>query len=295
MTLKSKYLNKFAIGTANFGNNYGIKNQFKKISFNETKKILNLASKRNIRYLDTAMAYGNSQKYIGQSIKHRFKISTKLLPIPSNCGDIGKWIHYKINESLKELKSNSINTILLHNPNDLLGKNGNELYNNLMILKKNKIINKIGLSLYEINDIYKFLKKYKIDVVQTPFNLVERRLLKNNMMNVLKENKIEIHIRSIFLQGLLLMDSKSRLKKFKKWNKLWNHYDNWLRETRLSNIQACINYVLSFSAIDRIVVGCDNHKQLNNILNLKKNKISAPENISSKDKNLINPFNWMLN
>ncbi|PPR41500.1 MAG: hypothetical protein CFH22_00532 [Alphaproteobacteria bacterium MarineAlpha5_Bin12] len=292
MTLNSKYVSKFAIGTANFGNNYGIKNQFKKISLIETKKILNLAIKRNIRHLDTAMVYGDSQKYIGNLVKNKLKITTKLPPIPSNCDDLNRWTDNKIRKSLKELKAKSINTLLLHNPNDLLTKNGKKLYENLLHLKKNKIINKIGLSLYEINDIYKFLGKYKIDVVQTPFNLIDRRLLKNDMINFLKNKKIEIHIRSIFLQGVLLMDSKTRSKKFKKWNKIWKIYDNWLKEKKLSKIQACLNYVLSFSDIDKIIIGYDNHKQLIDVLDLKKIKVSAPEDIYSKDKALINPFNW---
>ncbi len=292
MVLYTNYGDKFIIGSANFGNKYGIKNKEKNVSFNNAKKILLLANQNKIKNIDTAIGYGISQNYIGKLNSKKYKISTKLRKIPHNVKNLELWFKKNINDSLKTLNIKKIDTLFLHNPKDLLSKNGGNLYQLIKSLKNKKIINKFGLSLYNINEIYKYTSKYKIDVVQVPFNIIDRRLLKNNAINYLKNKKIEIHIRSIFLQGLLLMKNKDRPKKFMKWKSIWKNYEIWLKKSKFNKVEACLGYALSFPQFDKIIIGCDNANQLSKILKFRKSIINPPKKLSTNDKTLLNPFNW---
>ena len=123
-------------------------------------------------------------------------------------------------------KKQKIDCILFHRAKDLFTKRGVTIYKILRHLKKNKKISKIGVSIYDLKEIKKILKKYKIDVLQIPFNVLDQRLLNSNFLGLLKRRKIEIHARSIFLQGLTLNENlaPTKLKKSKDLKK-WFFYD----------------------------------------------------------------------
>ena len=110
----------------------------------------------------------------------------------------------------------------------------------------------------------------------------------------LKNMDIEIHVRSIFLQGLLLNFKMMNEIKFSKWNKIWERYRNWLKSIGLSPLEACISHVLSFNDISNIVVGVDDLSQLKQIiLASKKDTVKAPKSLISTDEKLINPLSWL--
>ena len=113
-------------------------------------------------------------------------------------------------------------------------------------------------------------------------------------INKLKKLDIEIHARSIFLQGLLLMPRIKIPNKFSKWNNLWDKWHNWHKKNgQFSQLQSCIGFVESISEIDRIVVGVQSLKEIQEIISIqhKSDKIKFPE-ISCNDEDLLYPFNW---
>ena len=113
------------------------------------------------------------------------------------------------------------------------------------------------------------------------------------MVKTFKKNKIEIHARSIFLQGLLLNKPLITAKYFKRWKKLWNNYYDWLKSKDLKPLNSCLNYVNSIPELTKIVVGVDNHGQLKEILNCKFiPKLIFPKYLQSNDINLVNPSKW---
>ena len=200
------------IGTANFGQQYGVI-QKKKIKLSQVKKIIDFANQKKIKFFDTSLRYKNSEKILGKNITKHSKIITKIPPIPSNVkfNDIEKWFDKQISLSLKKLKVKKFYAILLHKPESLLKKKGYKLYKALIDQKKKKITEKIGISIYNFDTLNKILKKFEIDVVQLPFNVFDQRLLYKKL--IYHQKKPEIHIRSIFLQGLLLMNPDELPKK----------------------------------------------------------------------------------
>ena len=286
--------NKIILGSANFGQIYGINKNF--IKKKEIKKLFNFALKNKIKTIDTSPVYNKSEKIIGLLNNNRFKIISKIPAIPKNIKkyNIKKWMMRNTANSLENLKIKKFECLLLHGANSLLSKNGDEIYKSIKNMKANEFTNKIGISIYDFNILDKILKKFKFDLVQVPLNILDQRLVETKWLKKLKEKNIEVHVRSIFLQGILLMKHNRLPKQLKKLSKNWMIWENWLKENELSPLQACLSFVLSYRKLDGIVLGCNSVNQLDQILKLKRIKSNfLLPNLNIKGKKLIDPREWI--
>ena len=264
--------NKIILGSANFNQIYGIKKNF--IREQEIKKLFNFAWKNKIRTIDTSPLYNQSEKIIGSLNKNRFKIISKVPKIPLNIKrkNIEKWIKQTTIHSLKNLKIKRFECLLLHNTDCLLGKNGNEIYQSLKNIKKKKMTKQIGISIYDYTMLKKIIKKFKFDLIQAPLNILDQRLVKSGWLQKLKNKKIKVHARSIFLQGVLLLKHNKLPKRLKKLTKSWIVWEKWLKKNKLTPLKVCLASVFSHNNLDGVVVGYNSTKQLKQILKLKDEK-----------------------
>ena len=286
--------NKIILGSANFNQIYGIKKNF--IKKKEIKKSFKLALKNNIKIIDTSPLYNKSEKIIGLLNNNKFKIISKIPKIPQNIKkkNIKKWLKLKAINSLKNLKIKKFECLLLHRVDSLLSENGNEIYKNIKNMKTIGLTNKIGISIYDFNILDKILRKYKFDLIQVPFNILDQRLVTTGWLKKLKKRKIKIYVRSIFLQGILLLKHNQLPEKLKKLNKNFIIWENWLKKNNLSPLQACLSFVLNQRQLDGIIVGYNNKNQLNQILKQKKMKSSfSIPNLNIKNRKLIDPRAWL--
>ena len=284
---------KLALGTAQFGLPYGIANREGQITRSVAKSMLQLAAAKGIDTLDTAIAYGESETCLGETGAQRFKLVTKLPAIPDACDNITSWINEQVSASLGRLGVHSVYGLLLHRPEQLLGTNGKELFQVLQDLKKNKLVQKIGVSIYTPSELEALIPRYRFDLLQAPFNLIDRRLSTSGWLQRLKQDGVEIHTRSAFLQGLLLMSRSEIPTKFAPWGGLWDKWHDWLAHQPVTAVQACLAYPLSFPEIDRVVVGADSKDQLGQIIGSAVNLMPyAFPDLYCEDENLINPARW---
>tara|TARA_B100001123_G_scaffold450847_1_gene624413 strand:+ start:953 stop:1825 length:873 start_codon:yes stop_codon:yes gene_type:complete len=285
--------NKIVLGSANFDQRYGINKNF--IKNDEIKKLFSLAFKNKIKTIDTSPLYNKSEKIIGALNNSRFKIISKIPAIPKKIKkkNIEKWIKGTAMLSLKNLKIKKFECLLLHNAHSLLGKNGNEIYKSIKNMKTNRLTNKIGISIYDFDILDKILEKFKLDLIQAPFNVLDRRLLETGWLERLKKKKIKVHARSIFLQGMLLLNHKQLPKKLKRFSKQWLIWENWLKKNRFNPTHVCLSFVLNQRKLDGVVIGYNNNNQLSKILKLKqiKNNFFVP-NFNIKNNILIDPRKW---
>ncbi len=282
---------KICLGTANFGKKYGIKNN--KIDFSEITKILKFASKQKIYEIDTATSYNNLNIINRTKISlKKFKINTKI-----SLSDIKK---YKIKNSemyfkniLKKSDFKKFNIISLHNFLDLKSTKGKRLYKNLINLREKGITRKIGISLYNINEIdYLVKKNFVFDVLQFPVNFFDRRFLNKKFIKYFRKNNIETHARSIFLQGLLILNPRKKIPKHvNKWSKYLYKWD-LKNPTEKDKIISCISFALSQKFINKIVIGIDSFKHLQYLLSLKKKKF--PKKFKFVDKLFYQPNLWKI-
>jgi aryl-alcohol dehydrogenase-like predicted oxidoreductase len=286
-------LSRLILGTVQFGMSYGIANHTGKVSNNQSRGMLNLCRDNNIGMIDTAIAYGESEKCLGELGVNSFKIVTKLPSVPYNCKDVSIWVEDQFNESLLRLGVNSVYGLLLHRSEQLLEKNGQAIYKAMQSLKESGKVEKVGISIYSPNELDKIFHLYDLDLIQSPFNLIDQRLFKTGWMDRLHNKNIEIHTRSVFLQGLLLMAQADIPIKFSQWSSIWTKWYKWLNENDILAVDACLAYPMSFSQINRVVVGADNISQLKQIIKAVsiKSPIKFP-NLENGDEALINPSNW---
>jgi aryl-alcohol dehydrogenase-like predicted oxidoreductase len=284
---------RLALGTVQFGIPYGIANRAGQVSRDEAEAILHHAWSVGIDTIDTAISYGESEQRLGDIGVRQWKIVTKLPVIPESCTDVAGWVHESVQGSLARLGIPSLHGLLLHHSQQLLGPQGDALWSALSVLRDQRSVEKVGVSVYSPDELDAVWPRFRVDVVQAPFNILDRRLSSSGWLNRLSAAGTEIHVRSIFLQGLLLMDAADRSAKFDRWQPLWRRWHNWLVEEKLTPVQACLGFALAHSGITRVVVGVDSLSQLREILDCAGSTgVTPPDSLLSEELQLINPSSW---
>ncbi len=279
------------IGTANFSQNYGL-NKSKISSIKMAQKILNFCEKNKINTIDDAYQYNNSKKIFKKLRLKNFQIITKI-KLPHNYKsykNLNSYFKNIISRDLKNLSKKNFSHILAHEVYRDEKKN-KIIMNILKYLKKKKFTKKIGVSGYNPNEIKKILKIWKPDVIQLPLNVLDQRLISNKIIDLLHRKKIEIHVRSIFLQGMLVREKiPKKLRKFKRYFINWN---KWCSRHKINKIKACIQYVRRFKQISAIIIGINNLsqiKQINRFFNERKIDLNYINFRINND--LVDPRKW---
>ena len=287
--------NKLILGTVQFGLDYGVNNHIGKPDCTKVKEILDFAYNNNIRILDTAEAYGDAHERIGAyhcGVNNRFKVITKFSPSQI---DLPKDIIKRVKMNLRTLGVKSLYGYMFHSYEDFKHY-FSSFEADLGLLKNQGIINKIGVSLHSNQELEDVLKFENIDLIQLPFNLLDNSFQRKTVLNKAKEKGVEIHTRSVFLQGLF----------FKDIDKIKGNPQQIIPEIlelrkltsgMLGIADIALNYVCRQTFIDKVLVGVDNIDQLKlNLLsldkNLSENIVRSIENIEVKDKILLNPSKW---
>ena len=289
---RKDFISKIGIGTLQWGLKYGIANKEGKLSNNEIKRIKEIAIKNNINFIDTAHAYGNCEKRIGDLNFKTFNLITKL-PATKPHSNTSKWVNDSLKNSLKKLKTSSLYCLHVHNTKYLFGRSGPQIYRSLINAKRKGLIKKIGVSIYTVQELNKILKNYKIDLVLLPFNIFDQRTIKTKTLKKLKKLNIEVHARSVFLQGLLTMSKKEIPNQFSKYKKYFDNFSKISKKLKKSKIEICLKYALSNSLIDKVILGVDSSKQFKDLISKSGYiKLNTKKIDASKEIDLINPSKW---
>lgn len=284
---KTEFKKRIVIGSANFDLKYGIDN--KKINDAEINKIIKFAISNNILTIDTAESYIKN-KELFKNIDSRFKFITKI-KLDKHWTSL-KFCKKVLDSHLNNFNNKKIQTLLIHDINILYSKLGKSIFRNLLILKKYKYFKKIGVSIYDPKCLNYLISKYKIDVVQCPYNICDKRIINSGWLKKLKEKNIQVHARSIFLQGLLVDKKFHKKKYFNKWNNLFSKWFIFLRNNNITPIQYCLNDLINHD-FNQIIIGIKTKDNLKEIVNFKvfKNNLKYM-NLENNDLSLIDPRKW---
>ena len=285
-------LEKLIIGTVQFGLNYGITNLNGKVTNNDIDKIFKFCEENQLYYFDTAQDYGDSEDILAKQIEknNKLKIITKGKFNYKNIDDV-------INKSIH--KFNNIDCFLLHSYDDYK----HEIINKLIFYKNKNFIKKIGISIYTVEEAIKILDDYTINVIQLPYNYIDNQWDNPIFKHKLKiRYDVEIHVRSIFLQGLLLNKTVNTPKNIAKedFDYLNKIIDEITTELNINKIELCFGYINSCEWIHKFLIGIDNFEHLKeNYEIINKNiKLTTEQMLIIKEKtkninNLIcNPSKW---
>lgn len=276
---------KLILGTANFNTDYGILDN--NLNKKNIKKVLVCAKKNKIKFLETSKDY-KSFDFIPENLLNFFKFYKKIDASDNYFlyGDIKK----KLQNYLFDKKINCYG-VIIRNSSLLLKKKNSKLFYFLKKIKQQNKIKKIGITIYDTNNLKKLINNCEIDFIQLPYNLLNKSILKKTK-KIIKKKNIEIHIRSIFLQGLLLKNKDQLPKALKKLKKYWFIIDNILKKKGIDRYSACLNSALSAN-VDKLVVGVDNQFQVEQLFKIKKIKNFHFPLFKIKEKKLIDPIYWL--
>lgn len=285
---------KLALGSAQFGSIYGVTNKSTFISQNETCRILELAFNSGISYVDTARSYLDSESFLGKCGVSKFNIISKIPDIPASIIDIRKWIHGEFNKTLSELNLSRIYGLLFHSSKNLLSSNSEEMINAIKELREFGFVDKIGISVYSPEELGLIYNKFKFDLVQLPLNVFDRRFEDSGWLDTLSREGVEIHARSIFLQGLLTIPKDDIPFKFRKWSSYWDNYHEFLKKNNLNTLDLCLSYPLSLPQIEKIVVGINSVNQLRDLIKSVNKELFTVNSLELKcdEKLLIDASFW---
>ena len=284
-------MNRIVLGGAQLGLPYGILNGGETLSREEVARILDTAVDHGIDAIDTAIAYGQSESIIGETAQNRFKIISKLPPIPSDVSNVSQWVRTQVDASLSRLKCTSLDALLLHRPQDLTDAHGTELYAAINSLKVEKIIQRFGVSIYAPDELNGIIGTFDIDVVQAPLNVFDRRIL--GVIDQLTALNIELHVRSVFLQGVLIAKPENRPQRFQPWSEHFARFDEWVLSTGVSAMACCLGFALQQSSVAKLVIGTTSATSLAEIMtSIPNTHLEVPAHLQSSIEQLIDPRSW---
>ena len=277
---------KLALGTAQFGLNYGISNTAGKVSDHELQQILRVAADKGITLLDTAQAYGDAEARLGMMSMEDFQVISKLAP-----GITAATAQATVYQSLQQLKQPRLYGLILHRTQDY----SPELWQELQFMQSTGLIGKLGISVYTPEELDAWYAHDPLpSLVQLPANLLDQRFLRSGWLDRLKDAECEIHVRSVFLQGLLLMPPTQRPHRFSRFNAQFSSFDILAQQYGRLNLALAIQYAMP--QIDRFVIGCCSAAELSDIVKACQQapllNTSELASLMSDDIQLLNPALW---
>ena len=284
-------ISKICLGTAQYGLDYGINNQSGKPSESEVFTILDYASFHGVSNLDSAESYGSVLEILGRyNLERGVKYG-----INSKFSSFEKPLRETLGLSLAKLKSDSINVFYFHDYGQFIANP--EFHRQIIDLKKDGLITQIGLSIYDNSEFYHACKYDFIDVIQFPFNLLDNMFQRGELINLAVRAGKQLQARSIYLQGLFFMPSRSIPEKLLPLLPYLKQLKKIARDENISIGQMALNYVLQNGNIDFVIIGVDSLDQLKQNLEYSNHSISgeaidAIDRVCVDEVELLYPKNW---
>ncbi len=289
---------KLGLGTVQFGMDYGVTNQGGRVPEDEVGRILALAAEAGISVLDTAQAYGESEAVLGRQLRpgHGFRMVTKTPPFSSTTADmIVMEFREAFRQSLQRLAQPVIHALLVHDCAALFGPTGTALWAEMQQLRDQGLVQKIGASIYNAGEITALLQNFDLDIIQLPINLLDQRLQRGGELERLRQHGIEIHARSVFLQGVLLAQPKKLDQRFAGLRDHLTWIQSYLSGHGLQPLPGALGYPLQCPEIDTVLVGVNREAELAEILDTMDNigKVEVDYGpCAFDDDRYLNPSRW---
>jgi aryl-alcohol dehydrogenase-like predicted oxidoreductase len=282
---------KLVIGTASWGNRYGMFNDISLNSF-EAKNILRTALPRGITAIDTAPSYGDSELVLGSCDLAQFRVHTKV--------DVDTWskgpefAYEELLISFKRLGVESVEGLTFHSAESFL-RDPQRAINFLLRIKSEGLAKTWGVSVYEPSQALEIIRLQSPDYIQAPASVLDRRFLETSFICQINEAKVRLQARSIFLQGLLLQDVGNLPIQFKEWEHFLLRYASIAKELGISRFQLSLLPIVQEPAIDCVVIGINEKAHLLELMDALGSDAEIPllNSIeSSNDLSLIDPRRW---
>lgn len=294
---------RLGLGTVQWGMAYGVTNSSGMAAPAAVSSMLITARQAGITLLDTAWAYGDAERVLGEQGKlaNGFSVVTKTRSLKGmvvSHAEAATVVSDAFNASLTRLGVSKVYGLLAHNADDLLGPLGDTLWALIQSFKSEGRVEKIGCSVYDPTQFFVLQQRYALDLVQLPYNMYDQRYVTSGMAARAKSSGVEVHVRSAFLQGILLGEPGKLPLHFAGVRAhhaaLWAQYE----ALGLSPLQAALGFCLACPDIEKVLVGCERPEQLDGILRAAAVTVSSEDlqrlgQFAVNDEAIINPSRWV--
>lgn len=288
-------MSRLGLGTVQWGMDYGLSNQDGRTPAGMVSAILSEARERGVNVLDTAALYGDAESVLGRNSLESFRVITKTPRFATStitqehASELVEVFH----RSLKRLSSESVYGLLAHHADDLLSPGGERLWRAMSRLKEEGLVEKIGASIYDGEKVDALLERFSPDIVQVPLSVLDQRMLLNGHLERLKSRGVEIHTRSAFLQGLLLLPPDRIPAYFDPIAPLLKRWHAAVAEQGFTETQAALTFVRDVPHVDTVLVGVENIAQFRACLaDFEAAARFDASGLACADPMFVNPVKW---
>lgn len=269
------------LGTVQFGMDYGIRGK-KKPSLSDSLEMLDYAVHSGIATIDTANAYGDAEDVVGayiekkQSVRQQVQIISKFRP--NLLDDVPEEQYYPImksnlEESFRRLHTDYLDGYLLHSARYIYD---DAIIETLVRLKNEGYVKKVGVSVYETDEAKRGILHDSLDFLQIPYSVLDQRMLHSGVFTLAEEHRFPLHLRSAFIQGLVLMaPDEVPLFLREKATPILQQIDSICRGVGLTRVQLAIGFVRQQPSVSHLVFGVRNLAQLQEDISVFQQKLSS--------------------
>lgn len=252
------------LGAAQFGLDYGVSNRRGRVPEEEVRLILDTAAANRIGVVDTAPAYGDSERILGQSwpFPSPFRAVTKTLPLSEGLDRVIT----RARRSLEKMGLSRGHALLVHSAEDLLGPDGGELWSRLQGLKHEGLFAKIGVSCYGSDEPVHLARRFRPDLIQLPCSMLDQRPVRDGTLRALADLGVELHLRSVFLQGILFMSREELPPAVAEAGPRLSRIRRALAEAGADPLQAALAFAQSRPEASTVIVGVTSAAELRAIV-----------------------------
>jgi aryl-alcohol dehydrogenase-like predicted oxidoreductase len=289
---------KLGLGTVQFGLDYGVTNKTGKPPTAEIEAIIQLARESRIELLDTAAGYGNSEEILGNQLKPHdsFRVITKTPDWRGNIpADAAAAVSDSMYRSLRRLNRPSVYGLLIHRADDLLTEHGSEIWRAMEKLRARGQVSRIGVSIYTGSEIDRVLQRHRPDIVQMPVSALDQRLVRSGHIDELRRLGIEIHARSILLQGVLVSAESGFPEYLEELKTPLLQFQEFSRAHDMTPLEGALSFVNSLS-VDAALFGVTSVQQTSEVITAmrraKTSRVIAWPEFVDRRIDLVDPRNW---
>jgi aryl-alcohol dehydrogenase-like predicted oxidoreductase len=292
--LGEAFAERLSLGTAQVAAGYGAtRAATSALTADDLADLLATARSLGIRHLDTAPDYGDAELMLGSCGLDGWEVSTKIKAPQDGERDVRGWVAHEIEGSMARLGVDRLDTVLLHRPEVLATAEGTVLLDALAKMRSAGTIRAVGASVYGPEDLGSLLLTEAIDVIQAPVSVVDRRMLHPDVTQLLHDHGSSLHARSVFLQGLLLVEPSARPGWARRSDVALAPWDDWSVGQSIGRGALLLSYVLGRQEVDRIVIGVESSAQLDELVRDLGGPVPpVPDAVVVDEPEVLDPRRW---
>jgi aryl-alcohol dehydrogenase-like predicted oxidoreductase len=285
---------RLALGTVQLGLDYGATNRHGMPSAAEAAAIVEMALAVGIDTIDTAAAYGHAERLLGEILPpdSSVRIVTK---IACSSEDEPERLRGAVMRSLERLRRSSVDAVLLHDASLLAGAVARRIADEIRALRDEGLAQRIGVSVDSLDQLQCAAQLLDLNLVQLPLSVLDQRFHTSGWLERLSQRGVEIHARSIFLQGILITPVDALPPYFLPIAQKLRDFECDMRKLGCDRMVGCLSFALQQALVQRIVIGVNSRAELAQVLSAAERGgqlVADFSGYATEDESMLAPWCW---